>query len=246
MRAFSAVFNNLMQATAIFAPAFAYSIACFVWLKDSKIVSQDIGTVTRSLSVNIPISSMNFTLFFIFIIGALIYMASVVTWHRFIIMDAKASVSPLILIAPHFGNYVLSALKIILLFGVFSFTLMFFIIPVTVTLFQTPRVIWTLFYFIMSSLWNAVYLIMCLILPAAAVGRYVRVLETFELTDFRTVLGASIIINIAAYFAETVIDWLPFNLLLSALFNAFFVVFQISVLTTLYQHYVEKDFDPKT
>ena len=110
MRAFSAVFNNLMQATAIFAPATAYSIACFVWLKDSKIVSQDIGTVTRSLSVNIPISSMNFTLFFIFIIGALIYMASVVTWHRFIIMDAKASVSPLILIAPHFGNYILSAL----------------------------------------------------------------------------------------------------------------------------------------
>lgn len=179
MRAFSAVFNNLMQATAIFAPAFAYSIACFVCLKDSKTVSQVIGTVTRRLSVNIPISSMNFTLFFIFIIGALIYTACVVTWHRFIIMDAKASVSPLILIAPHFGNYILSALKIILLFGVFSFTLMFFIIPITVTLSQTPGVIWTLFYFTMSSLWNAVYLIMCLILPAAAVGRYVRVLETF-------------------------------------------------------------------
>ena len=222
MRAFSAIFNNLMQTTAIFAPAFAYSIACFVWLKDSKIVSQDIGTVTRSLSVNIPISSMNFTLFFIFIIGALIYMASVVTWHRFIIMDGKASVSPLIFTAPYFGNYVLSALKIILLSSVFSVILMFFIIPMTMTLSQTPGVIWTLFYFIMSSLWNALYLAMCLILPAAAVGRYVSILETFELTDFWPIFGAAIIINITALIAATSIEWLPFRTVLNALFSAFY------------------------
>ena len=68
MRAFSAVCNKLMQATAIFAPAFVYSIVCVVWLKDSEIVSQDIGTVTRGLSVNIPFSAMNFTLFFVFLL----------------------------------------------------------------------------------------------------------------------------------------------------------------------------------
>ena len=246
MRAFSAIFDNLTQATAIFAPAFASSIVSFVWLKDSEIVSQDFGTVTRGLSVQIPISSMNFTLFFIFTIGALIYMASAVTWHRFIIMDGKASVSPLIFIAPHFGNYILSALKIILLSGVFYFTLMFFIIPVTMTLSQAPGVVWTLFYFIMSSLWNALYLVMCLILPAAAVGRYVSILGTFELTDFWPVFSAAIIINITALIAATSIEWLPFRTVLNALFSAFYFIFHVSFLTTLYLHFIEDDLDPHT
>lgn len=189
---------------------------------------------------------MNFTLFFIFIIGALIYMASVVTWHRFIIMDGKPAVSPSIFLEPYFGNYILSALKLIFLSFVYLIIFMFLISPLIMIFLQWPIIALSLFNFAMTILLNAVYLIMCLILPAAAVGQYLRVLETFELTDFGTVLGVSIIINIAAYFAETVIDWLPFNMLLSALFNAFFVVFQISVLTTLYQHYLEKDFDPKT
>lgn len=235
-----------MQATAIFAPAFAYSIACFVWLKDSKTVSQELGIVMQGLYVNIPLSSMNLPLVSMFIIGALIYVASVVTWHRFIIMDEKPAVSPSIFLEPYFGNYILSALKLIFLSFVLLIIFMFFISLLIVTSLQGPLIALSLFNFAMNILLNAVYLIMCLILPAAAVGQYLRVLETFELTDFGTVLSVSIIINIAAYFAETVIDRLQFNMLLSALFNAFFVVFQISVLTTLYQHYVEKDFDPKT
>lgn len=111
---------------------------------------------------------------------------------------------------------------------------------------QIPLVIWTLFSFIMSSLWNAVYLVMCLILAAAAVGRYVSILETFELTDFWPVFGAATIINITALIAAISIEWLPFSIVFNALFSAIYYIFHVSVLTTLYQHYIEDDFDTHT
>lgn len=246
LRSFFAVWNNLLRAIVIFGPTLAFFIVCILWLNSSKTFSQDLGIVTQGLYVNIPLSSMNLPLVSMFIIGALIYAASVVTWHRFIIMDGKPVVSPSIFLEPYFGNYIVSALKLIFLSFVLLIIFMFFISLLIMTSLQGPLIALSLFNFAMTILLNAVYLIMCLILPGAAVGQYLRVLETFELTDFGTVLGVSIIINIAEYFAETFIQWFPFNTVLIALFTAFFLVFQISVLTTLYQHYVEKDSHPKT
>lgn len=186
---------------------------------------------------------LNLVLIFGFLVVCFtISIWATVAWHRFVLLEERPGLFLPKLRLANVGRYFLSSLK---LTGV----LFLIALPVLVLLFGFAQVLdprgLVLLGFLATTFIYVVLMRFAIILPAAALNQSITLGEAFEATKGHSF---SLLVLVICGFGlqssvEYLIDLLAGNESLyfigSMVFSFFICVFQISILTTLYGHFVE-------
>ncbi|MCT4555066.1 MAG: hypothetical protein N4A53_10295 [Pelagimonas sp.] len=195
-------------------------------------------------------TGINFVLFFfVFIVLGFLMVVVVVWWHRFVLLedesDGHISSLPQRAILAYIGRLILLVIIAMLV----SLPLLFLSQRALqiAGVFAVVFLLWPLVYILLAS----VFLRMSFILPAAAVGKPISIAEAMEDTrgSFWVFLSATVCAAVVQFVADHAVNWLIglasgsvayysisiFSLLVSAMV----AMFNVSLLTTLYGHYIE-------
>ena len=258
------IIRNLKAVLLItFIPFIILSIPIFIVMSavphiiDSAIDNPSSGMFLRlgPFGPSVPFESFSsfiWPLLFSFAFAGIVSLWTAVTWHRFILLNEPPqnpfSKKNLLRMASYFKTLILLIIIIIPIFFVTSILSSFVLaIVITPPVGAKTILIMILWATLFSAFFWTIYLRLCPALPASALGEGVSFFDGYMETRGATItffiMGVAFTLTSMSF--EFLLDKIPFHIIGRILIFEFLAawlafVFNLSLITTLYGHYVEK------